>query len=453
MANIQIKGSFPYFLDLDGEPLESGFIYIGTAGLAPESNQITVYYDEALTQPAAQPLITRGGYMIDQNGSPCAVYTSATDYSLKVADKNNVNITYELNLADPAYSESGSVEGRVTTLEGFVDQDVKVNSTPVFGSGTKAGDTGIYDDRIEINIDGTGDRNSYIDFQAADLPADYNSRIIRNSGQNGNFDFIHRGTGAFRLDCVDGGDFQINAGLYDSDLSVFGTSAGQGFFWDASAASVGVNDSTPSYNLDVNGTGRFTSGLQATTLDNTNSIDGAAIQSGTIPQEALAGDAAGEQYGVYRNATLAATTNPQTDLIGTRIDVTDPAYSASSFEFKGRMFFRVWQTSFDDVLSCDFTVKKNSGGEPFVSFQWGNEAANISVYWGNGALSSSGVIASSTHPNTSVICNFERVDNSNELCFRIDIGTVGNSAWEYYIDMSGTKFYTGTNTGSEGTAY
>jgi hypothetical protein len=44
-----IPAPYPYFTDANGNALEAGKIYIGTAGLDPRTNPIAVYQDEALT--------------------------------------------------------------------------------------------------------------------------------------------------------------------------------------------------------------------------------------------------------------------------------------------------------------------------------------------------------------------------------------------------------------------
>jgi len=53
-------------------------------------------------------------------------------------------------------------------------------------------------DSLGIGIDGFGDRNAYIDFNAAD-GYDYNSRLIRGAGVNGSLDLIQLGTGTLRI--------------------------------------------------------------------------------------------------------------------------------------------------------------------------------------------------------------------------------------------------------------
>ena len=75
----------PHFFDLDGSPLSSGSLYFGVAGQNPETNQITVYWDAAGTQPAAQPIPTLNGYPV-RSGSPALIYSSG-NYSLTVRDR------------------------------------------------------------------------------------------------------------------------------------------------------------------------------------------------------------------------------------------------------------------------------------------------------------------------------------------------------------------------------
>jgi hypothetical protein len=84
---LQIQSSYPYFTDKTGSPLNAGSIYIGVAGQNAQSNPTQVYYDEAGTLPAAQPLKTTNGY-IYRSGVPTRLYTALTDYSMVVRDKN-----------------------------------------------------------------------------------------------------------------------------------------------------------------------------------------------------------------------------------------------------------------------------------------------------------------------------------------------------------------------------
>jgi hypothetical protein len=111
--SLQIASPFQQFFDRDGSPLDNGFVYVGTANLNPETNPLTIYFDDALTIPAAQPLRTSNGYIV-RNGSPARLYTSQEDFSLTVRDKSGVLVftvadaTSLSNLATQLAAGSGS---------------------------------------------------------------------------------------------------------------------------------------------------------------------------------------------------------------------------------------------------------------------------------------------------------------------------------------------------------
>lgn len=82
----QIVTPFEQFFDSDGTPLDNGSVYIGTANLNPETNPVQVYWDDARTIPAAQPIKTSNGHMV-RNGTPARVFANVEDYSMTVKDK------------------------------------------------------------------------------------------------------------------------------------------------------------------------------------------------------------------------------------------------------------------------------------------------------------------------------------------------------------------------------
>lgn len=63
MKPLEIISPHPFFYDLDGQPLDNGFVWIGQANEDPTvlANQITVYSDYDLTIPIAQPIRTNNG--------------------------------------------------------------------------------------------------------------------------------------------------------------------------------------------------------------------------------------------------------------------------------------------------------------------------------------------------------------------------------------------------------
>jgi len=95
MSALSVEPPFPAFADVDGQPLEDGYILIGTVNLNPITNPIAVFFDAALTIAAAQPIRTSGGYAVYQ-GTPARIY-SATDYSIQVQNKNGTVVYTSLN--------------------------------------------------------------------------------------------------------------------------------------------------------------------------------------------------------------------------------------------------------------------------------------------------------------------------------------------------------------------
>jgi hypothetical protein len=95
MSALSIQPPYPAFAGTDGLPLENGYIWIGTANLNPQVNPIAVYWDAALTIPAAQPIRTLNGYPMYQ-GTPSRFYT-ASDYSILVQNSKGSLVYTSLN--------------------------------------------------------------------------------------------------------------------------------------------------------------------------------------------------------------------------------------------------------------------------------------------------------------------------------------------------------------------
>lgn len=83
-----IGSSFPHFKDSDGKALDGGSIWFGVANQNPETNPISIFWDEALTQPASQPVKTLAGYIV-RDGNIANLYAAST-YSITVKNKSGV---------------------------------------------------------------------------------------------------------------------------------------------------------------------------------------------------------------------------------------------------------------------------------------------------------------------------------------------------------------------------
>lgn len=103
MYGITVNTPYPVFADIDGKPLEDGYIWLGVSGLEPQANPQTAYWDAALTQVVTQPVRTRGGYPL--NGSTIGQLFTADAYSIKVQNKNGSTIV--LDLFDGSLSSAG----------------------------------------------------------------------------------------------------------------------------------------------------------------------------------------------------------------------------------------------------------------------------------------------------------------------------------------------------------
>jgi hypothetical protein len=100
MTALSIQPTFPIFTDIDGQPLEDGYVFIGTANLNPITNPITVYWDAALTLTAVQPIRTLGGYPMN-SGTPARLYVNS-DYSIQVQNRNG-SMVYSAPAATERY--------------------------------------------------------------------------------------------------------------------------------------------------------------------------------------------------------------------------------------------------------------------------------------------------------------------------------------------------------------
>jgi hypothetical protein len=95
MPTIEVKPPYPAFAGADGQPLENGYIWIGTVNLSPQINPISVYWDAANTIAAPQPIRTLNGYP-SRNGTPARFYVNS-DYSIQVLDSKGSVVYTSLN--------------------------------------------------------------------------------------------------------------------------------------------------------------------------------------------------------------------------------------------------------------------------------------------------------------------------------------------------------------------
>jgi hypothetical protein len=120
----------PMFLDARGDLLDAGKIYIGTSGLDPETSPISVYWDSALTQIAAQPLRTLGGAIVNGE-APANVYFADGDYSQRVRDNDGVQIpAYTFTSASAVTGVSGGGGAAYQPLDSDLTAIAALATTP-----------------------------------------------------------------------------------------------------------------------------------------------------------------------------------------------------------------------------------------------------------------------------------------------------------------------------------
>lgn len=126
------ESPFPQYFDTDGKPLDNGLLYFGLANQNPETNPITVYWDAAGTQPAAQPIMTMNGYAV-RNGTPARVYIN-TDYSLSVKNKTKRLLSY--SASSSGFSNSLTLSTQITSFIASIASSIGSSLVGFFQSGS-----------------------------------------------------------------------------------------------------------------------------------------------------------------------------------------------------------------------------------------------------------------------------------------------------------------------------
>jgi len=152
MSLTQVTGPYPIFTDLDGSPLDDGYLYIGDQNDDPEINPIQVFWDSALTIPATQPIRTNSGYAW-RNGTPGLLYTAGA-FSITIRNKRNEFVLY----SPVGYGfDPAAVSGAVVQND-FTGDGVRVaftlSSTPSTKLATSVFINGVYQEKDSYSVSG-----------------------------------------------------------------------------------------------------------------------------------------------------------------------------------------------------------------------------------------------------------------------------------------------------------
>lgn len=153
MSLVQLAPPFPIFTDKSGRPLDDGYLYFGVVNLNPETDPVQVYYDSALTQPAAQPLRTSAGYVM-RNGSPALIY-AASQFSVTVRNKSSDLVIY----SPVGYGiDPGAIAGVVVVQDQTGDGTTfsfAMGATPASENATNVYIDGVYQSKSGYSISGS----------------------------------------------------------------------------------------------------------------------------------------------------------------------------------------------------------------------------------------------------------------------------------------------------------
>lgn len=147
MTAISVSAPFPILTDIDGSPLDAGYVYIGQANLDPVAFPKSVYWDASLITPAAQPIRTTGGYPV-RNGSPARIYTDG-DYSIRINNKNGTLVysspaaTDRMDSAFVGYTPAGTGAVATTVQEKLGEYVNIANYVGFVGNGTNDDKTAV----------------------------------------------------------------------------------------------------------------------------------------------------------------------------------------------------------------------------------------------------------------------------------------------------------------------
>lgn len=104
--------------DVDGSPLDAGFLYLGEYGKDPVGFPVEVFWDADFTAPAAQPIRTRNGYPV-RNGSPAKVYLKTAQHSIAI--KNRKGAFVLVDFYNKGWDASFIVDGSGKTQQEIND--------------------------------------------------------------------------------------------------------------------------------------------------------------------------------------------------------------------------------------------------------------------------------------------------------------------------------------------
>jgi hypothetical protein len=223
MSAISVSPPFPIFTDIDGQPLEAGYIWLGVANVDPQTNPINAYWDASLTVAAPQPIRTLSGYP-SRNGTPARIYVDVDQYSVRVMNKNGSTVYTALEATE--------------RISGAMIASLPSSKVTFLQTGTGA-DIRSLQDRGEEVV-------SVFDF----IPQSEHAAIVAGTSTYNCTDDLY--AAGQEIQRRDGGILDIPNGLYNIGKQTFAGQAGLGYAYLPSLL-LQINDCTQPVVIRGNG--------------------------------------------------------------------------------------------------------------------------------------------------------------------------------------------------------
>lgn len=193
MSN-KVTTPYPLFSDIDGSPLNAGFLFLGESGKDAEQFPIVAYWDEAKTQVVEQPVSTRNGFIVKEN-LPAKIFIEEESCSITIKNQSGTLIQKV-----ESYDQLSTVKGVKGLIEVEKNRalaaesalDTKINAETARATAAEAAlDT-------KINANGVGNRayKTYAEMDAdkANIPAKSKVTVTNDSTTSNNGDWQWDGT-------------------------------------------------------------------------------------------------------------------------------------------------------------------------------------------------------------------------------------------------------------------
>jgi hypothetical protein len=194
MALTQVTGPYPIFTDLDGTPLDDGYLYIGAINDDPETNPIQVFWDSALTIPATQPIRTSNGYAY-RNGTPALLYAGG-EFSITIRNKRNEFVLY----SPVGYGFDPAAVSASVVKNDFIGDGVTVafvlSASPSTILATNIFINGVYQEKDSYTLSGNTITFTVAPPLSSSIEVLTNETGIINSGNANNISYTYPALGA-----------------------------------------------------------------------------------------------------------------------------------------------------------------------------------------------------------------------------------------------------------------